>query len=189
MKKLLTVMMLATITTMTQAAQINWQSGNFELPTYFVSMADYDGTWNGTTTGSFTVTAYYFRLTATEHAALNLTSIAQGIEAGTYDYTTAPTAKVTASGLTTKAASWGDNKPYAASETGYILAIYILTGYQGTDWYIVDAPTFTVNPNGDAGTYQNIAKTIGVWTPIPEPATMALVGIGIVAFGLRRRRK
>jgi len=28
-----------------------------------------------------------------------------------------------------------------------------------------------------------------VWTPIPEPATMALVGIGIVAFGLRRRRK
>jgi len=35
----------------------------------------------------------------------------------------------------------------------------------------------------------NTPTSFGGWSQIPEPATMALVGIGIVAFGLRRRRK
>ena len=53
------------------------------------------------------------------------------------------------------------------------------------------------NPNSEAEgawTMPSVSPSLSSyvtndWKPIPEPATMALVGIGIVAFGLHRRRK
>jgi len=47
---------------------------------------------------------------------------------------------------------------------------------------------FTTNPS-NLTTLVSVNKGSWDMVPIPEPATMALVGIGIVALGLRRRRK
>ena len=51
----------------------------------------------------------------------------------------------------------------------------------------ITSDTFTWD-SGVGGLYEKGGNWKPV-VPIPEPATMALVGIGIVAFGLRRRRK
>ena len=52
-------------------------------------------------------------------------------------------------------------------------------------WVAEGNKEFTMPGSGD----HNISLAPLKWEQIPEPATMALVGIGIVALGLRRRRK
>jgi len=58
------------------------------------------------------------------------------------------------------------------------------------DWTATTSVYF--NTTGASGVAPLVLS--GTWTkmeivPIPEPATMALFGIGVMAFGLRRRRK
>jgi len=200
MKKVCMMMVVTAITTLTQAASIDWQSGNLFIPTYFNSMADYDGTFlSGTSNrvGVNQVTAYYFLVTETQYNGLygagNDLSLKDYVHAemvaGTYDYKTGASNVVKSQGATNRVANWIGEGDYAIGETGYMLAIFVLSDSHGTDWFIVNVASETIPASGNDPTAPSIASGIGVWTPVPEPATMALVGIGIVAFGLRRRQK
>ena len=53
-----------------------------------------------------------------------------------------------------------------------------------TDELSAGQTTFNFGSGGASSPF-----ALAPWQPVPEPATMALLGIGIVAVGLRRRRK
>lgn len=59
-------------------------------------------------------------------------------------------------------------------------------GVNGSDLF-----TTTAADDGGTDTFTWVAGVYGgnSWQAVPEPATMALLGMGIVAIGLRRRRK
>jgi len=69
-------------------------------------------------------------------------------------------------------------------DTKYMVHLSI-SSHNEPDWFVSQNLVFTTDPTGDT----TISLAPLVWQQIPEPATMALLGIGIVAVGLRRRRK
>ena len=59
----------------------------------------------------------------------------------------------------------------------------------GPDDWVYDTGIKSFTMPGAASDFSLALSDKGTWTQIPEPATMALLGIGVVALGLRRRRK
>jgi len=71
-------------------------------------------------------------------------------------------------------------------ETSFFLVVFSADGktYTFTDTVQITPADMPPGPLPNMNTW-----TFSAWKPVPEPATMALLGIGIVAVGLRRRRK
>jgi len=77
------------------------------------------------------------------------------------------------------------------STQGFLATVTVFfTDEDGDVWTATASNSFNTTGAG----FPNVSFSGATWTkttfePIPEPATMALLGIGIVAVGLRRRRK
>ena len=68
------------------------------------------------------------------------------------------------------------------------LADLVFQPVPGNTTYAVDADVFTV-PGGAAGAPAFVPSSVTLnITAVPEPSSMMLVGLGLAAFGLRRRR-
>lgn len=192
MKKMMTMLAAVLVAGITQAAVMNWQSGTIYLPT---SAAD--GTWNtagGTTyrvPGGATspVTAYFFILDAGTYGDANLISdVTAAMIAGTYDLGGADN---TINPLTTtRAANWNNQGDYAVGQSGYMMMILTLDATAGSfdqDWFMVVTGTSTIPESGSSMSIQNMASSVGEWTAVPEPTSMALLALGVAAIGLRRK--
>jgi PEP-CTERM putative exosortase interaction domain len=203
MKTMMTMVTVALATVAVHAASINWQSGTMYLP---VGTGATPGTWSTASTdrvpggtGS-NVTAYYFILDATTYASINLTTLSTSLKGETslsastvvFGTTTLADAtyKVTPA-TTTRASNVANEGSYAIGESGYMLAVFVLDNYNlgstPTDWFIVNKGSATISESGATATVGILAASIGVWTPVPEPTSMAFMALGVAALGLRRR--
>jgi len=159
MKKLMIAMMAMGFAISTQAAIVSWTTG---------SLQNHLGATVGGSQSGYTMNVYFFQWVAGDWVAF---------EPG----------GVTSSSTTNPLGALAGNA--GTSTTGFENSVeykvrYTITGPASPEWFVDETITFTTKDNG-ATTVSMPAK----WQQIPEPATMALLGIGIVAVGLRRRRK
>ena len=104
------------------------------------------------------------------------------------NYTEFTTTGITSTGTTKSGLLNGETGNNFEASTTYYANLYLLdpTG----KWYLEDNSFVEVKvPASGPGAANFNFGTTGSWQPIPEPATLALLGIGVMAFGLRRRRK
>ena len=182
MKKMMVLLAVVLAAGITQAAAMNWQSGNLYLPT-----SASDGTWGATKVTAGQVTGYYFILdAATYNDAGYVGTVTANMMNGTFNLTEANNT-VVASGPVNRTANWTGQGDYAVGDSGYMLAVYTLNGYEGKDWFIVNTGTGTIADNGANVSIQNMAASVGEWTAVPEPTSMALLALGVAALGLRRK--
>jgi len=186
MKKILMTLAVALVAASTYAGQINWTIDLSDLP---------GGPWN-TTTNPHPWTGYIaYLVTPDQLAALTTDGLLDEDKWGAATLSSMTIGKRgTASGLY---GSYG-----AGTEISLYVILFNTTGpvVAGTTGYMISGPvTREFGASGDPewafeyGTFGSEGLTLPAfqteWSVIPEPATMALLGIGVVAVGLRRRRK
>jgi len=182
MKKMTTLLAAVLATGITQAAAINWQSGNLLLPT-----SAEDGTWGSSKVAAGQVTGYYFILDAATYGnAGYVDTVVAAMKAGTFGLGAADNT-VVASGAINRTANWNNQGNYGVGDSGYMLAVYTLNGYEGQDWFIVNTGAGTISESAADVTVLNMAASVGEWTAVPEPTSMALLALGVAAVGLRRK--
>lgn len=195
MKKMTVALLVVLSVGMSQAAAINWQSGNLMLP---VGWDDgekiYDGTWTSSKLTAGQAIGYYFVLTAAQYNSETLIAdTAAAILGGTFDYSIADQ-QVSASGALNRVANW-QQSGFDVGDSGYVLAVFLLEDYSGgtvgkeTDWFIINKGAATIADNGANQTVANLAVNGGDWTPVPEPTATALLAIGVAILGLRRKAR
>ncbi|MGR5070227.1 PEP-CTERM sorting domain-containing protein [Vibrio sp. PNB23_22_6] len=81
-----------------------------------------------------------------------------------------------------------DTVVYTASGATTGLAALAFSDFVGVDFTDVSAIEFTINTNGKAG-QADIDFSIGSVVSVPEPASIAFFGAGLLGLGLLRRRK
>jgi hypothetical protein len=182
MKKMMTLLAAVLVAGITQAAVMHWQSGNLYLPT-----SAEDGTWSTSKVAAGQVTGYFFILDATTYNdAGYLDTVKAGMMANTFNLAAADNT-VAAAGALNRTANWANQGDYAAGDSGYMLAVYTLNDYAGKDWFIATTGTGTIRDNGANVYIQKMAESVGTWTAVPEPTSMALLALGVAALGLRRK--
>ena len=175
MKKMLLIASIACATMVANAANISWGVATMTIPGL-----------KGEEWGAIGATVYL--LEGIPNAA-----VGAAIENGTFNTLYGSSIKGTP--LTTN--NGGGTPPAATgfATAGVTLDLFVVvfgTDAAGKEYYMVSSAkeglTYEPPATGTAVTFR-VADFPDGWKPVPEPATMALLGIGIVAVGLRRRRK
>jgi len=162
MKKMMMMMALAMgFAFSAQAAQVTWTTG---------LLLDRKGNEVGYGQGGFTATVTFYELIAGDWVVMTVSGV-----------TSSSTTNVITGDLRGTA---GHPTLEFAFSTDYKVHVYVTSDAE-PDWFVSQTTSFKTK--GSGATTVNMAPL--VWQQIPEPATMALLGIGIVAVGLRRRRK
>lgn len=181
MKKSLTFLAIVLVAVVSQAATLTWKSGTFYLK---------NGAKAGAT-GAPAVTAYFILTDAANVASFNADNyIADNVDPssgfkGSYDKT------VTANAL---GANWSNQGNYNAGDSQGMIMLFT---YQldGQYYAYATAATGTIGADGKSGNVNNMASAIGTasaaqsagWTAVPEPTAIALIALGLAAFGLKRK--
>jgi len=182
MKKMFFVISMVCATMAANAASISWGIDNFTIPPLQV----------GEQWGASGATAYLF-------VGNNTAGIADAIENGTFS-----TASNVGQLITAYGGASSPPVPTVPTVDIYNLFVVVIGTKAGINpdldeqYYMISSVKQGLSYEGTSEAEAIVFEigdfagfNGGTWKPIPipEPATMALVGIGIVALGLRRRRK
>jgi len=182
MKKLLTTLAVALVAASTHAGAINWSLDFSEMPPT-------PGAYGNTNPNPYYGYVAYL-VTADQLAALT-NSEGLLLEEGWG----APGSTLASLTVTKKGGGAIDVGEWINTSFDVYTILFSTAGavVAGTTGYSISGPvTLVFGPSGNPEAnfeYGTFPAWETNWEPIPEPATMALLGIGIVAVGLRRRRK
>jgi len=85
--------------------------------------------------------------------------------------------------------NWGDSFNWPAGILADGDKVYSVVFNSGaTQYRIIDSSTFTLPPNLDGPATYNQTSIAGGWIAVPEPTTLALLGLGAVTILIGRRR-
>lgn len=152
------------VTGLAQAAAVSWSTGKIYVP-------NVDGSFGGevnATTGAYLATVFFFT------DAAQTTPV---ITTGTTDDSTTSLSDAL-SGTT------GDQFANGGTYYAYVFVSTAAGDYTMTSGQL----QFTVGLTGNGNiNFTTSGLMPGEWTVVPEPTSMALLGLGIAAFGLRRK--
>ena len=173
MKKAIAVLSATLLTISAHAVAVTWNFGTLYAP-------NVDGSFGAAVapgaTG-YTATVYFF----TDAGCTTSFNPIDG------------TTSSTINGLSSISAQASQINQLFANETTYYALFVITANTANGQFEMVSTKPYTVvfgkTGNAPTITFGTGGYMPSAWTVIPEPATMALLGVGVVAFGLRRRRK
>ena len=183
MKKIISILTVIGAINTVNAAAVGWTSGSMLLP---------DGESYATGVKAYLFDASVVSASVLEASILDGTFLTGGNAVKALkEVTTTGTATVGSA-----VSSFEKVPPYGEVAVTLYMVVFDTNSFDTADWYKISSPITQTLVDGFTTTFpfgatipspgtpiNNIA-----WQQIPEPATMALLGIGVVAFGLRRRK-
>lgn len=178
MKRMMMILAAIAVVGMAQAAQVRWSMGNSAV------------TWLTPATTATTIGQEYYLINAASSAG-----IIEAINGGTFSGATAGVLDV---GLATTTKGFvATRTPEVAAfavDTTYNLAVLVFDQNAGGDWYYQissSLPQMAWDGSTDIGTTSTFTAgqfNAANWTAVvPEPTSMALLALGAVMIGMRRR--
>ncbi len=179
MKKMITLVAVLSMVCAASAATITWKSGTLKAP-------NADGTFSNEGIES-NASGVYMLVSLDDYNKYS----AMSTEELYAEYTGG---KINATETVSGQTQWishtynkTTSTDFADGSTAYVVAIYTTTA-NDTDYYITNVgySTFSDGTANNEGS-SNLGTSVGKWTAVPEPTTVALLAIGMAALGLRRK--